>query len=164
MKSSLAEVRGPARRIFWFIISLGVGLPWLVGIGIKLVLQARGKPTLPWSYFLSPPSSLFLLVPLTVWWASPYIVLAFLARSLLSASSFFQTVHTERLIIIFSGLLTGTLGTVNTFLIVFEEFDPVYVFVPLPVFHAIYIIIGLLVGSIIAGISVLVRRRNSRAI
>jgi len=138
-------------------------LPWSVGIGVKLYLQAIGKPTVPWSYFLSP-GSLLLELPLTIWLSSPFIGLAFLGRHLLSAPSFMGTTYRERLIILLCGLLVGAIGTVRTFLGVFWEFDPLYFFlVPLPVFYLPYIVAGLVGGIVIIKMYVILLRKDKRS-
>ena len=71
--------------VFWIIISVGLSLPWLTGIGVKLYLDAHGSPTMQWSSFLGFSSLVFEIFA-SIWWGVGYIVLAFLARRLLSTS------------------------------------------------------------------------------
>jgi hypothetical protein len=150
------------KRIFWFMIAVGMILPWCVGIWVKLYLQAAGKPTVPWSYFLSP-GSILLEIPLTIWFASPFIALAFLSRYVLSTPSFPYVLYWERLLMLVCGVIWGSVGMVKTFLEVFWEFDLLYfILVPLPAFYVDDILIGLFGGCAIAAISVLLRKGASR--
>jgi hypothetical protein len=158
------EGKNLIKLIFW-LISIGTGLilPWSVGIGVKLYLQAIGKPTVPWSYFLSP-GSILLGLPLSLWFASPFIGLAFFGRHLLSAPSFIGTTYWERLIILLCGLLAGAIGTVRTFLCVFWEFDPLYlILVPHPVFYLPYIVVGVFGGIVITKLYVILLRKDNRS-
>ena len=102
---------------------------------MKLYLQAIGRPTLPWSYFLAP-ESLVRELPLTAWLASPYLALALLARSVLRGDRVPFTgglSQWERRALVMASLLAGALGTVLTFIVIFWEFDPLYFFTPFPV-------------------------------
>ena len=92
------------RRFSWATIVLGCVLPRGAGIAMKFHLQARGIPTLPWSYCINPPA-LALLVPCTAWLASSLIVFAFLARRLLSEPIFLGTYRGERAFIVLAGLI-----------------------------------------------------------
>jgi len=149
------------RKGFWFIIAYGLALPWIVGIGVKLYLQIQGKPTWPWSFFFQP-HILLISILCTVWFASPYIGLAFLARFILSARSFFRTGYLERLIIILAGLLWGSVGSVKIFLAIFLPFDPLIFFAfSLPALYGDDMLIGLLGGSVVATVMVLLRKPTS---
>lgn len=130
-----AEEKFSQRKIFWMIISFGLGLPWVVGIGVKLSLLVRGKPTLPLSYFFNLPSIPLLLV-VSIWWGLPYLVLAFFGRKIMPKSV--KSVLT--------GLIFGSIGTVIVFVGVFREFDPLYMFFPVWIFYVPFFVPGLLFG------------------
>ena len=112
------------KKIFWCITAFGLALPWIIGIGVKLYLEIQGKPTWPWSFFFQPHILIMSLI-CTVWFATPYIGLAFLARFILPRQSFFRTGYLERLIIILGGFVCGSVAAVKIFLSVFWEFDPI---------------------------------------
>lgn len=146
------------KKIFWSIIGFGLALPWIIGTGVKLYLQIQGKPTWPWAFFFQPHILIMSLI-CTVWFATPYIGLAFLARFILSRQSFFRTGYSERLIIILGGFLCGSVAAVKIFLEVFIVFDPmIFLAVSLPASYATYMLIGLLGGSLVTTAMVLLRK------
>jgi len=123
------------RWLLGVIIGIGALLPWATGAGVKLYLQAIGRPTLPWSYFLAPESLLSEL-PLTAWLATPYLALALLARSVLRGDHVPFTGglgQRERRALVLTSLLAGAACTVGTFIVIFWEFDPLYFFTPFPI-------------------------------
>jgi len=138
------------RWILGLIVSLGVLLPWATGAGVKLYLQAHGRPTLPWSYFLSPTSILFE-IPLTLWLASPYLVLALVARVAFRDGHVpfvgAMSAHQRRAVVLVS-LGVGSVATVAMFRVIFwegENFD--YFLTPLPVaLPAVGIVVGWTLG------------------
>ncbi|MDT8342296.1 MAG: hypothetical protein RQ751_12350 [Longimicrobiales bacterium] len=69
-----------ARRTAAFLAAAGVALPWLTGLGVKLYLDSRGLPTLPFSAFLGPVTTPFYLGASAVAWAYPFLFLAVVAR------------------------------------------------------------------------------------
>ena len=150
------ELDPSVRWIFWSIVATGMALPWVVGIGVKLYLDAHGLPTWPWGYFVHP-TRLAVEFVLSVVFASPFIALAFLARYLLSVP-LWGTRYWERLLVILCGLVGGAIGTVRTFWLVFAKFDPMILFGPLPLLYVDDMLRGLLIGCLIAGLSVLMRK------
>ena len=153
-------MRKAHRKIFWTIILVGAVLPWLVGIGMKLYLQARGEPTLPWSYFFNAVT-LLALVPYTAWIASPFIVFAFLARRMLSAPSALHMNDAERRFVIFAGLAGGAAASIWTFIGVFRVFDPLFLLLPLPMASLTGIVAGLVGGILLVKGRAAIRRRSS---
>jgi hypothetical protein len=158
---TLRELTPATRWIFWFIVATGMILPWAVGIGVKIYLDAQGLPTWPWRYFLDP-ARFILELTLTLVFASPFIALAFFARYLLSVQ-LWGTRYWERLLVILCGLLGGAIGTVRTFLFVFVQFNPMILFGPLPLLYIDDMLRGLLVGCVIAALSILTRKLIFRA-
>jgi hypothetical protein len=149
------------KKIFWCITAFGLALPWIIGTGVKLYLEIQSKPTWPWAFFFQPHIFIMSLI-CTVWFATPYIGLALLAWFILSRRSFFRTGYLERLIIILGGFLCGSVAAVKIFLSVFWEFDPIiFLAVSLPASYATYMLIGLLGGSVVATVMVLLRKPPS---
>jgi hypothetical protein len=145
----MTEVNERTRQIFWVIIATGIMLPWIVGIAVKLYLSVLGRPTVPWSYFLNIGSLIFL-IPVSIWWAFPYIGLAYLGRKLLSHSFLGLQSYAARVIFLLGGLLGGCVGTIIVFVGVFWEFDPLFVLVPFWIDYLPYMGAGLFVGFLIA--------------
>jgi hypothetical protein len=133
------------RQIFWIIVAIGMSLPWLVGIAVKLYLSMQGKPTFSLSYFLNI-GSILLLIPVTIWWALPFIGLAYLSRNLLYKPIFGLQSYVARLVFILCGLLGGCIGEIIVFTGVFEEFDPMIFFIPVWRLYFPYMLGGLVVG------------------
>jgi hypothetical protein len=136
------------RFIFWEIIVIGTLLPWIVGIGVKLYLDAHGKPTIPWSYFLTI-GSIIVLIPVSVWWGLSYIILASVATRLLSKPFWGLDSRMARLIFFLGGFLAGCAGLVVGFTDVFREFDPLFMIVPMWYVSFPHMIGGLLLGFIL---------------
>jgi len=151
------EMAGDDRRIFWGIIAAGAILPWTVGIAVKLYLDARGEPTVPWSYFLNVPS-LFLFVPASAWFAVAFIVLAFAARRALARPLWGLESLAARRVLVAGAFVGGCLGTVATFIGVFREFDFLVLLTPLWMFSVPPMLVGALVGFVLA--RRVERRRN----
>lgn len=103
-------IRINRKAVFWIIITVGFALPWLTGIGVKLYLDALGRPTIEWHDAISFDSLIFI-IPATIWWGAGYIILAFLARGLLSSSSLSLKLRLPTVIIFCAiGLLSIVLG------------------------------------------------------
>lgn len=130
-----AENKPIQRKIFWIIVSFGIGLPWVVGIGVKLFLMAFGKPTIPFTYFINP-----LLPIYSIWLGLPYIVLAVFCRKIIP-----QSVTS-----VLTGLIFGSIGPVLVYIAIFWAFDPLYFVFPIWVFYVPLFVPGLLFGFWIA--------------
>jgi len=151
------------RWIVGLVVSVGALLPWATGAGVKLYLQAHGKPTLPWSSFVAP-TDLLLEIPLTLWFASPYLVLAVVARAVFRGNSvpFLKTTSSgERRALVLLSLGLGSVCTVATFKSIFWEFDPLYFVTPIPVaLPAVGIVVGWAVGLLAIMVAAHVRTRG----
>ena len=135
--------------IFWVIIAIGAILPWIVGIAVKLYLDTHGKPTLPWSYFIDFGTFIFL-IPLSVWFAIPYIILAYVARNRLTKPFWGLESYGARLIFISGGLVGGCIGTVMIFINVFWEFNFLFFLIPIWIYYIPHMLGGLFVGFLVA--------------
>jgi hypothetical protein len=151
------------RWIVGLVVTVGALLPWATGAGVKLYLQAHGKPTLPWSSFVAP-TDLLLEIPLTLWLASPYLVLAVVARTVFRGNSvpFLETTSCgERRVLVLLSLGLGSVCTVATFKSIFWEFDPLYLVTPIPVaLPAVGIVVGWAVGLVAVMVAAHLRRRG----
>lgn len=149
------------RTIIWLIICLGITLPWATGISVKLYLQAQGRPTWPWSHFFSP-GALVTELWATMWFAAPFLMLAFLAQWILPGKLSYLDRFTdwERRAIVLATLSGGAVGSVRVFLDVFWEFDPMVWFFAflIPLLYMSDMLIGLAAGICIAVLSLVVRR------
>ena len=157
---SLRDSEGEERRsrsVFWLIIATGIALPWVVGISVKLYLDAIGRPTLSLSDFLGADNvhvviiNLQLWILVSIWWAIPYIVLAFFARKRLPRPYGHLRTFRARRVFFLSGLVGGCVGTVITFVVVFWDFNAFYVLFPLWIFCIPTMAVGLFVGILLAG-------------
>lgn len=121
------------RAFLWVVVATGFVLPWTTGAGVKLLLQARGEPTWPWSAFLGPVR-LSLEVLLSAIFALPFIALALLGRAVLRGG--FRPLRNagprERRVFVLAGYLGGAAGVIHVFWHVFVQFDPtIFLFAPL---------------------------------
>jgi len=151
------------RWILGLVVSVGALLPWATGAGVKLYLQAHGKPTLPWSSFVAP-TALLLEIPLTLWLATPYLVLFVVARAVFRGKRvpFLKTTSCgERRAVVLLSLGLGSVCTVVTFKGIFWEFDPLYFVTPIPVaLPAVGIVVGWAVGLVAVMVTAHLRRRG----
>lgn len=163
MLGTLADKMRALPWIFWLIAVPGLVLPWVIAAGVKVYLQAQGRPTVPWEYFVDPRSLLFL-IPLTIFWATPHIALGLAATSILQGRITFLHWATplERVFILSTAFVCGTVGLVVVFISVFWEFNPLFFFVPLPVFYGLFMALGYLIGCVIAKVSAGIRRYNKK--
>ena len=131
------------------ILVFGMVIPVSTGIVVKLFLQSVGEPTIPWSYFANLPT-LIMLMPLSVWWSIPYLMLVYTARDIRTKAIWGLQTYKSRLIFMACGFIGGALGTIGMFVNIFVYFDPLIVFVPIWLYFLPYIVAGLLVGYVIA--------------
>jgi hypothetical protein len=132
----------------------GLLLLWVVAAGVKLHLQAQGKPTWPWSAFAT--YAVFGLFA-SVIAAAPIAALAVFywrwtvggVRSLSGASPL------QRRLVVLSGFAGCVAGMVRVFVDVFWEFDPMAVFyiVEIVAMCLPWMAGGLVVGALLAAIA-----------
>ena len=146
------------------ILITGIVIPWAVGIGVKIHLDALGEPTWDWLYFLHP-GRLLAEVWATFWFAAPSLALVILAHFLLSGRitrlNFLSA--NERRAVILTSAIWGGIGSVPIFIEVFRELDPIVFFVPFFI-TAIYVghyLLGLIAGAVLALGSYGIRRMRA---
>jgi hypothetical protein len=153
------------RVIVVAVVSTGLLLPWAVAMGVKLYLQARGRPTWPWSdiaayaIFFGPLGSVIA--------AAPLILLAVLYRRWTVGNLGWLSRATPlqgRLVVLFA--FAGCVaGMVHVFIGVFWEFDPLVLWF-LPGIVAMYLpwmAGGLAIGALLALIAGWVVRKGPGA-
>lgn len=150
------------RAIVVMVVSTGLLLPWAVGVGVKLYLQALGRPTWPWSdisvyaIYFGPFASVIA--------AAPLIILAILYREWTVGSLGRLSRATPlqgRLVVLFA--FAGCVaGMVRVFIDVFWEFDPLVLwFIPgIVVMYLPWMAGGLVVGALLAVLAGFVERRS----
>jgi hypothetical protein len=137
------------------ILSVGLILPWLTGIGVKLYLDVLGSPTLKLGKDVSFESLLFI-ISATIWWGIGYIALAFFAHRLLSALSFGLIFRLSIVVILCAaGLMSIVLGRLYEGIILIILSFPIFRVIQLPSlglhsYHArmLLILCGFLGGAI----------------
>jgi hypothetical protein len=148
------------KLFFWYILSIGLASPWMVGIIIKKYLDSQGQPTYPWTYFLNIDALVFLL-PLTLWFGIPFILLAFFHRYFIGKKSFAKlNSYTSRFIVTIFATLGGIIGVVITFTGVFWQFDMIYFFIPLWIFYLPTMVLGLFGGIFVGHLFEKFRKRT----
>lgn len=143
------------KALFWSIIGTGAVLPWAIGLAVREHLLHQGKPVLPLHYFIggSPIEFLFFLA-MTAYLASPFLILAFLARVWLVAGPTTSTdtlSYRRRLAGIVGGFLGTCIGTVILYIWVWWEFDPLFLLLPLPLLPLVGTAGGLPLGLFLSG-------------
>ncbi len=150
------------RVIVVVVASTGLLLPWVVALGVKLHLQAQGRPTVPWSdiaaYAISfgPVGSVIA--------AAPLIGLAILYRRWTLGMLLPWPPLNRRLVVLctFAG---GVVGMVRVFTAIFWDFDALVLwFIPVAVvMYLPWMAGGFVVGALLAAFAgfVVTKRRGS---
>jgi hypothetical protein len=133
---------GVVRLIAWSCGVTTLLLPWGSGIAVKLWLQSRDLPTLPWSSFLAP-EAILIYIPVTfILWAFPFPLLGLYVRyrylNRVSGSKTFK----ERVFVVGLSYLCGVAAGAFIFWSMFREFDILYIFVPVGVYIALPMVAG----------------------
>jgi len=161
---SLLRSRSYESLLVWAIATTGLLLPWCVGIGVKLYLDARGEPTWDWLYFLHP-GTLIAEVWATLWFAAPSLLLA-LVSGLLFCGRFEPLRRLNRLemsLLVLPAALWGGYASVTAYIEMFWSFHPVAFLLPF-FYTALYVgqyVLGLLAGIVLASIAHAARRMTS---
>ncbi len=140
------------RAIVVTLVSTGLLLPLAVGIGVKLYLQGRGIPTVPWenigayALYFGPLDSVIA--------AAPLILLAVLYRhwTIGKLRWFSRATSLQGRLVVLSGFAGCVAGMVREFVGVFWEFDALILWV-MPLVVAKYLpwmAAGLVVGGLLA--------------
>jgi hypothetical protein len=126
-----ASEEGRSLGLATFFALSGVGIPWGVGLGVKLYLDSLGRPTLPISPFLSP-SILPILFVLTLGaWGLPFLVLASMVAVPWRVGRPSTGAYRASLLPVWLACGAGALAGVAVFVSVFWNFDTLMILVPL---------------------------------
>jgi hypothetical protein len=132
----------------------GLLLLWVVAAGVKLHLQAQGRPTWPWSAFAT--YAVFGLFASAIA-AAPLTALAVFYRSWIvgGVTSLSGASPLQRRLVVLSGFAGCVAGMVRVFVDVFWEFDPVAVFfiAEIVAMFLPWMAGGLVVGALLAAIA-----------
>lgn len=150
------------RVIVVMVVSTGLLLPWIVAVGVKLYLQAQGRPTVPWSdisayaLFFGPLGSVIA--------AAPLVILAKWYRDwMLGKLAWFpRATPLQGRLVVLSGFAGCAAGMVHTFIQVFWEFDALVLwFIPgIVAMYLPWMAGGLAFGAVLAVISQLLARKS----
>jgi hypothetical protein len=148
--------------IFWLIAAPGLIMPGSIGIGLKVYLQSKGYPTVPWEYILHP-GQLLVFIVFAILWGIPHMALGIITTNILrdESTSLRWATRFEKRLILACAFIFGTASLVTIFFEVFRVFDPNYLFVPLQIFYVIPMAVGALVGYCIVQTIRAVRGRRS---
>jgi hypothetical protein len=135
-----------ATRIGWIIGVTGTLAPWIVGLGVKIYLDAVGRPTLPVASFLEPLVLPVLVIATMAMWSFPFLVLALVARFWLLVREKPAGSFRRRLWLVWLTYGFGIAVVVPVFVSVFWEFDTLYLFVPIGLFICPFMALGFGVG------------------
>jgi len=138
--------------LFWVILLVGLLLPWVVGLWVKLLLVSRGSPTWPWVFFLHP-GVLLVEVLVSVYWALPFTGLAMLSRYGMEIRlPLFNLCPMERLLCITLSFLVGVYRAVPLFRDLFWKFHPISFLYPWFIWHGgLDMLVALIGGWILLG-------------
>jgi len=133
--------------------------PWMTGVGVKLYLDAFGRPTYPWTAFLNP-AAVAVIVPATAVWAFPFLLLAWVAALAQLVPDRPWLTRSDRWLIAYGGLIGGLIGEVQLFVEVFWLWNPIALFAGflLPAYYLPQLGAGLAIGAAVAVAQRAVRR------
>lgn len=150
------------RIIVVMVVGTGLLLPWVVGVGVKLYLQALGKPTWPWSdisayaIYFGPFASVIA--------AAPLIILAILYRrwTVGNLGCFTRATPLQGRLVVLFAFAGCVAGMVRVFIDMFWEFDPLVLwFIPrVVVMYLPWMGGGLVVGALLATIAGFVVKKS----
>ncbi|MDH4109250.1 MAG: hypothetical protein OEW35_13105 [Gammaproteobacteria bacterium] len=154
LRSLLGE-RSWASFLVWAIAIAGIALPWCIGTGVKLYLDAQGKPTWDWLYFLHP-GTLLAEIWATAWLAAPSLLLALFAALMFCGriEILRRFDRIEMTLVVLPSATWGGYASALVFIEMFRVFHPVAFLLPFfyTVLYAGYYLLGLLVGLALAAV------------
>lgn len=141
--------RRAATRTALLIAISGICLPWVVGLTVKLWLDATGRPTYPVSSFLEPTAVVVLLTATVVQWCWPFLLLAAWVGSRHFPRFAPGRAFRDRLLLARITFVVGLAGAAILFVPVFRRWDVMYIFVPLAFFLLLPILAGYGAGLLV---------------
>ncbi|MCG6986986.1 MAG: hypothetical protein LJF06_02195 [Gemmatimonadetes bacterium] len=109
----------------------GVLVPWVTAVGVKLYLDANGRPTLPFSDFLGLTTVVVLLALTLTAWAFPFLLLATTVLVPLRFGLGVDPSARGGRLPVWLAFAAGVLAGVPVYISVFWEFDTMYLKAPL---------------------------------
>jgi len=128
---SLLRHRSFESMLVWSIAISGLALPWCVGVGVKLYLDAHGSPTWDWLYFLHP-GTLLAEMWATVWLAAPSLLLALVAALLFCGriGALRRLGRLEMVLVVLPAAAWGAVASAFVYIDMFRDFHPVAFLLP----------------------------------
>jgi len=131
---SVSSPIGTGRVRHWGLAALftitGVLVPWATGLGVKLYLDAQGRPTLPLSGFLDPASVAIEIVLTLSAWAFPFVLLASAVVVPWRVGFPAESPLRDSLLPIWLAYAAGLLAAIPVFASVFWQFDTLMLLMP----------------------------------
>ncbi len=153
------------RIIVVTMVSTGLLLPWAVALGVKLYLDAQGKPTVPWTDMLA--YAIFFGPLGTPIAAAPLIFLAAKYGDWTVGKTVWLSRATplQGRLVVLSGFAGCAAGMVHTFIGVFWDFDALVLwFIPeIVIRYLLWMVGGMVVGAVLAVISGMVVKMSTGA-
>jgi len=112
-----------------FVVT-GVVVPWATGLGVKVYLDAQGRPTLPLGGFLDPASVIVEILLTLGAWALPFLLLASAVLVPWRVGFAADSPDRDSLLPIWLAYAAGVIAAVPVFVSVFWEFDSMMMLVP----------------------------------
>jgi len=124
----------------------GVLLPWATGFGVKMYLDAQGRPTLPIEGFVDPASvAIEILLTLSAW-AFPFVVLASAVVVPWRVGFSADAPERDSLLPVWISYAAGVVAAVPVFTAVFWVFDSMMLLVPVGLILVLPMALGYYAG------------------
>ena len=121
-------------------------LPWAVGLGVKIYLDAAGRPTLPINSFLDPLAIPVLILMTLGMWSFPFVALATAAAIPWRVGFPAGSPGRDSLLPLWCAFAAGAIAAVPVFGRVFWEFDSMMLLVPVGVVLVLPMALGYATG------------------
>jgi hypothetical protein len=133
-----------------FLLSVGssICIPWIVGMIVRISLDAQGKPTHDWSGFTTASALLFEPIASAVF-SIPALLFGILILLATRQPPMRKPAFEDRKAMALGGLVLGAVGIVWNSYLFFFEFDPIGFLLPAYwLFYPPGIVVGWIVGWI----------------
>jgi hypothetical protein len=155
--------RRHTRVLFGTLLTVALALPWGTGAVVKIYLDLHDLATYPWHYYLNPWIIVVYVVPSTLYWSSPLLVLLLLWRLTANREQLLRTTRSDRCVIVLAGFCFGAPAAALLFVRLFRDINqPAVPASRLPLLYLPYLLIGVVLGSTVAAFRVRKRVREAR--
>lgn len=130
-----AAAHAPPHRRRWasagIMAAAGTLIPWGVGAAVKVMLDALGQPTFPWSAFLNPVAIPIYLVLTAASWSFPFLILASMAAVPWRVGFRLGSPGRDSMLPLWLAFGAGAAAEIPFFFGIFQEWDAMMLLVPL---------------------------------